>query len=75
MTQEELDIYCRRYLLNVLTYEEYRSMGLDSFRDYVKEHIIPIPKAELVVGQEYPGPLQERTQGHMGWKEISLRKI
>ena len=30
-------------------------MGLTGFREWVKEHIIPIPKAELVVGQEYPG--------------------
>ena len=55
MTQEELDTYKARYLLDVLTFEEYRSMGIDNFRRYAKEHVVPIPKEELVVGQEYPG--------------------
>ncbi len=30
-------------------------MGLDGFHKYVKEHVIPIPKSELIVGKEYPG--------------------
>ena len=55
MTEEELLIYRTQYLVDVLTFEERRSMGLDNFRQYVKEHVIPIPKSELVVGQEYPG--------------------
>ena len=74
MTQEELDIYCRRYLLDVLTYEEYRSMGLDSFRDYVKEHIIPIPKAELVVGQEYPGYCRNASKATWDGKKFHYEK-
>ena len=30
-------------------------MGLEGFHEWVKCNIIPIPKSELVVGQEYPG--------------------
>ena len=55
MTQEVLFLYCCRYACNVLSFEEYHSMGLSGFCEWVKAHIIPIPKAELVVGQEYPG--------------------
>ena len=55
MSNEELFSYCCLYLEDVLTYEESRSMGIDGFHKYVKEHIVPIPKSELVVGQEYPG--------------------
>ena len=55
MTQEELFTYCCRYAVDLLTFEEYRSMGLSGFHEWVKEHIIPIPKSELVVGKEYPG--------------------
>ena len=55
MTDKELFSYRWCYLEDILTYEESRSMGLDGFRKYVEEHIIPIPKSELVVGKEYPG--------------------
>ena len=55
MTQEELFSYCCLYLEDVLTYEESRSMGIEGFRNYVREHVIPIPKSELVVGQKYKG--------------------
>ena len=55
MNSEELFSYCCLYLEDVLTYEESRSMGIDGFHKYVKEHIIPIPKSELVIGKEYPG--------------------
>ena len=55
MTEEELLYYRTQYLIDVLTFEERRSMGIDNFRKYVQEHVIPIPKSELVVGQEYPG--------------------
>ena len=57
MSQEELFSYCCLYLEDVLTYEESRSMGIDGFHKYVKEHVIPIPKSELVVGQTYPGDI------------------
>ena len=65
MTQEELDRYKIQYLLDVLTFEEYRSMGVDNFRQYAKEHVLPIPKKELVVGQEYPGHC--RNAGKATW--------
>lgn len=55
MTQEELFSYCCLYMEDTLTYEESRSMGIEGFRNYVKEHVIPIPKSELMVGQCYPG--------------------
>lgn len=55
MTQEELFSYLCQYACDILSYEEYHSMGLDGFHNWVKEHIIPIPKSELEVGKEYPG--------------------
>ena len=55
MTQKELFSYLCQYAIDILTYEEYHSMGLEGFHNWVKEHIIPIPKAELVIGQKYPG--------------------
>ena len=55
MDSEELFSYRCRYLVNELTFEERRSMGLDGFHKYVEEHIIPVPKSELVAGKTYPG--------------------
>ena len=55
MDGKELFNYCCLYLEDALTYEESRSMGINGFYKYVKEHVIPIPKSELVVGQEYSG--------------------
>ncbi len=55
MTDKKMFNYLCMYLEDALTYEESRSMGLDAFRCYVKNHVFPIPKSELVVGQEYPG--------------------
>ena len=65
MTEEELLNYRTQYLLDTLTFEERRSMGIEGFRNYVKEHVIPIPKSELVVGQEYPGHC--RNAGKATW--------
>ena len=55
MTQDELFRNCCIYLMDKLTYEEYHNMGIQGFHEYVKNHIIPIPKNELIVGQEYNG--------------------
>ena len=55
MNAKELLACCTQYAIDILSYEEYHSMGLDDFRKWVKEHIIPIPKSELEVGKEYPG--------------------
>jgi len=55
MDAKELFTYCCQYACGILSYEEYHSMGLDGFRSWVKEHIIPIPKSELEVGKEYSG--------------------
>lgn len=55
MDNKELFSYRCLYLEDSLTYEESRSMGIDGFHKYVEEHIIPIPKSELVVGETYPG--------------------
>ena len=65
MTEEELFSYCCMYLEDVLTYEESRSMGIDGFHKYVREHVIPIHKSELVVGQTYPGHC--RNAGRATW--------
>ena len=56
MSNDELNQYISSYVVDdVLTFEERRSMGLETFRKFVKEHFIPIPKSELVVGETYPG--------------------
>ena len=39
----------------IVTEDKSWSMEIDGCRKYVKEHIIPIPKSELVIGKEYPG--------------------
>ena len=65
MSSEELFSYCCQYLEDILTYEESRSMGIDGFHKYVKEHIVPIPKPELVIGKEYPGHC--RNSGRAIW--------
>ena len=55
MSKEELFSYCCRYACDVLSFEEYHSMGIKGFHEWVEKHIIPIPKSELVVGKEYSG--------------------
>lgn len=71
MSSEELFSYCCQYLEDVLTYEESRSMGIDGFYKYVKEHIVPIPKSELVIGKEYPGHC--RNSGKAIWNGKSFQ--
>lgn len=55
MSQEELFRCCWMYLEDALTYEQSRSMGIEAFGQYVKEHVIPIPKSELIIGNTYSG--------------------
>ena len=55
MEAKELFSCCCRYLEDALTYEESRSMGIEGFHRYVREHVIPISKSELIVGKTYPG--------------------
>lgn len=67
MTQEELFANRCKYACDILTFEEYRSMGLDAFHKWVEEHIKTIPKSELVVGETYPGEC--RNARRAVWKE------
>ena len=55
MTDQELFQYRCLYLEDALTYEESRSMGYEGFKSYVRMHVFPIPKAELIAGETYPG--------------------
>jgi hypothetical protein len=55
MSADELFHYIIQYAVDVFTYEEMHSMGVEPFHQYVKEHFIPIPKSELVIGKEYKG--------------------
>ena len=55
MTQDELFSCLCQYACELLTFEEYHSMGLEGFHEWVRCNIIPIPKSELVVGETYPG--------------------
>lgn len=74
MSQEELFTYCCRYLVDALTYEELHSMGLDGFRKYVKEHIIPIPKSDLVIGQTYPGHCRNASKAIWDGKKFHYKR-
>ena len=75
MTQEELFSYCCMYLEDVLTYEESRSMGIDGFHKYVREHVIPIPKSELVVGQTYPGHCRNASRATWDGKKFHYKRL
>lgn len=55
MEQEELLRNLCQYACDALTFEERRSIPLDKWYGWVKEHFIPIPKSELEVGKEYNG--------------------
>ena len=55
MKEDELFSNLCQYGCEILTYEEYHSMGIEGFHNWVKEHLIPIPKSELEVGKEYKG--------------------
>lgn len=46
---------CWYVTTNVLTYEEYHSMGIEGFHKWVRENYAPIPKSELEVGKKYKG--------------------
>lgn len=74
MDSKELFSYRCQYLIDVLTFEERRSMGLDNFHKYVEEHIIPIPKSELVVGQEYPGHCRNASRATWDGKKFHYER-
>lgn len=67
MSEDELFSNLCQYACDILSYEEYHSMGLDGFHNWVKEHVIPIPKSELVVGQTYNGVCRNASKAV--WKE------
>jgi hypothetical protein len=74
MDNKELFSYRCQYLVDALTFEERRSMGLDNFYKYVEEHIIPIPKSELVVGQEYPGHCRNASKATWDGKKFHYER-
>lgn len=55
MSADELFSCLCLYLEDTLTYEESRSMGINGFHDYVRQHVFPIHKDELVAGETYKG--------------------
>jgi len=67
MTQDELFSCLCQYACEILTFEEYHSMGLEGFHEWVRCNIIPIPKSELVVGRTYPGYCRNASEAV--WKE------
>lgn len=67
MGQNELFRNLCQYACDILNYEEYHSMGLEGFHEWVRRHVIPIPKSELIVGQTYYGIY--RNPGKAIWKE------
>ena len=62
MTREEIFRSRCAYGVDILTYEERHSMGVDRFHEWVEEHIHPIPKSELVNSYEY-----ETVSGSIVW--------
>lgn len=55
METEELQRLVTQFACESVTFEERRSMSLPQWRQFVETHYKPIPKKDLVVGQEYPG--------------------
>lgn len=55
MDADELFSNLCQYACKVLSFEEYRSMGIENFHKWVRENYAPIPKSELEVGKEYKG--------------------
>lgn len=55
MDRDELFAYLCGYAIDTMEYEDYHSMGLEGFHEYVRNHFIPVGKDELVAGKEYPG--------------------
>ena len=55
MKEDELFTNLCQYACDVLTFEERRSIPLNEWYDWVREHFVPISKAELEVGKEYRG--------------------
>lgn len=75
MDNKELFSYRCQYLVDVLTFEERRSMGLDNFYKYVEEHVIPIPKSELIVGKEYPGHCRNASRATWDGEKFHYTRI
>lgn len=73
MKEDELFSNLCQYGCEMLTYEEYHSMGIEGFHNWVKEHLIPIPKSELEVGKEYKGECRNASKatwdGEKFWYE------
>ena len=74
MDDKELFSYRCQYLVDALTFEERRSMGLENFHKYVEEHIIPIHKSELVIGQEYPGHCRNASKATWDGKKFHYER-
>ena len=67
MGQDELFRSLCQYACDILSYEEYHSMGLKGFHEWVRKHVIPIPKSKLIVGQTYHGICRNTSKAV--WKE------
>ena len=74
MSADELNQYIRAYAFDTLTFEERRSMGIDAYIRYVKEHFVPIPKSELVVGQEYNGHCRNASKATWDGKKFHYER-
>lgn len=75
MKQDELFHYVCMYVTDdFFTYERIRRMGVENFYQYVKEHFIPIPKSELVVGQEYKGHCRNSDKATWDGKEFRYER-
>ncbi len=75
MSTDELFHYIIQYAVDVFTYEEMHSMGVEPFHRYVREHFIPIPKSELVVGQEYKGHCRNASRATWDGEKFHYTRI
>ena len=74
MSDKELSHYILQYAIDVFTYEEMHSMGIEPFHQYVREHFIPIPKSELVIGHEYNGHCRNASKATWDGKKFHYER-
>jgi len=75
MTDNELFHYICMYVTDdVFTFEERRSMSVEDFHQYVREHFIPIPKSELITGVIYDGYCRNTNRATWDGEEFHYKR-
>ena len=74
MKEDELFRNLCQYACDVLTFEERRSIPLNEWNEWVKKHIIPIPKSELEAGKEYGGECRNASKATWDGKKFWYKR-